>query len=87
MIAGYVRWSLPERIGLPILALAGLRYPNGHYKPFHDLVEGDAGRSWRRTTSAVMTVRYPAPRRTLLLASFVPAGRFGHRRFSRSDPA
>jgi Lrp/AsnC family leucine-responsive transcriptional regulator len=28
-----------ERLGLPILAFVRLRYPNGNYKPFHDLVE------------------------------------------------
>ncbi|MFE5682716.1 Lrp/AsnC family transcriptional regulator [Streptomyces sp. NPDC056512] len=39
VIAGYAAVVVPERIGLPILAFVRLRYPNGHYKPFHDLVE------------------------------------------------
>ena len=29
----------PERIGLPVLAFVRLRYPNGNYKPFHDLLD------------------------------------------------
>ncbi|MEU6663944.1 Lrp/AsnC family transcriptional regulator [Streptomyces sp. NPDC046821] len=39
VIAGYAAVVAPERIGLPILAFVRLRYPNGNYKPFHDLVE------------------------------------------------
>ena len=47
---GYAAVVDPERLGLPILAFVRLRYPNGNYKPFHDLVADDARRSWRRTT-------------------------------------
>ncbi|WP_405752792.1 Lrp/AsnC family transcriptional regulator [Streptomyces sp. NBC_00012] len=36
---GYAAVVDPERLGLPILALVRLRYPNGHYKPFHDLLD------------------------------------------------
>jgi Lrp/AsnC family leucine-responsive transcriptional regulator len=39
VIAGYTAIVVPERLGLPILAFVRLRYPNGNYKPFHDLVE------------------------------------------------
>ncbi|MEV1021906.1 Lrp/AsnC family transcriptional regulator [Streptomyces sp. NPDC050264] len=39
VIAGYAAVVVPERLGLPILAFVRLRYPNGNYKPFHDLVE------------------------------------------------
>ncbi|MFI7388186.1 Lrp/AsnC family transcriptional regulator [Streptomyces sp. NPDC049813] len=39
IIAGYTAVVVPERLGLPILAYVRLRYPNGNYKPFHDLVE------------------------------------------------
>ncbi|MFJ4715240.1 Lrp/AsnC family transcriptional regulator [Streptomyces sp. NPDC088785] len=39
VIAGYTAVVVPERLGLPILAFVRLRYPNGNYKPFHDLVE------------------------------------------------
>lgn len=39
VIAGYTAVVVPERLGLPILAFVRLRYPHGHYKPFHDLVE------------------------------------------------
>ncbi|MFE6889373.1 Lrp/AsnC family transcriptional regulator [Streptomyces sp. NPDC057694] len=39
VIAGYSAVVVPERLGLPILAFVRLRYPNGNYKPFHDLVE------------------------------------------------
>ncbi|GAA2341891.1 Lrp/AsnC family transcriptional regulator [Streptomyces kunmingensis] len=39
VIAGYTAVVVPERLGLPILAYVRLRYPNGNYKPFHDLVE------------------------------------------------
>ena len=38
VIAGYSAVVVPERLGLPILAFVRLRYPNGNYKPFHDLV-------------------------------------------------
>ncbi|MEU9860302.1 Lrp/AsnC family transcriptional regulator [Streptomyces sp. NPDC047971] len=39
VIAGYTAVVDQERLGLPILAFVRLRYPNGNYKPFHDLVE------------------------------------------------
>ncbi|MFF8959897.1 Lrp/AsnC family transcriptional regulator [Streptomyces sp. NPDC014894] len=39
VIAGYTAVVEPERVGLPILAFVRLRYPNGNYKPFHDLLE------------------------------------------------
>ncbi|MGA4862905.1 Lrp/AsnC family transcriptional regulator [Streptomyces lavendulocolor] len=39
VIAGYTAVVDQERIGLPILAFVRLRYPNGNYKPFHDLLE------------------------------------------------
>jgi Lrp/AsnC family leucine-responsive transcriptional regulator len=39
IISGYSAVIEPERIGLPVLAFARLRYPNGNYKPFHDLLE------------------------------------------------
>ncbi|AEN08624.1 MULTISPECIES: Lrp/AsnC family transcriptional regulator [unclassified Streptomyces] len=40
VISGYAAVVAPERLGLPILALVRLRYPNGsNDKPFHDLVE------------------------------------------------
>lgn len=29
----------PERLGPPVLALVRLCYPNGRYKPFHDLLD------------------------------------------------
>jgi Lrp/AsnC family leucine-responsive transcriptional regulator len=38
VVAGYTAVVVPERLGLPILAFVRLRYPNGNYKPFHDLV-------------------------------------------------
>ncbi|MEU6611373.1 Lrp/AsnC family transcriptional regulator [Streptomyces shenzhenensis] len=38
VIRGYAAVVDPERLGLPILAFVRLRYPNAHYKPFHDLV-------------------------------------------------
>jgi Lrp/AsnC family leucine-responsive transcriptional regulator len=38
VIKGYAAVVDPERLGLPILAFVRLRYPNGNYKPFHDLV-------------------------------------------------
>ncbi|MFD4137401.1 MULTISPECIES: Lrp/AsnC family transcriptional regulator [unclassified Streptomyces] len=39
IIKGYTAVVDHERLGLPILAFVRLRYPNGNYKPFHDLVE------------------------------------------------
>ncbi|MFG3281165.1 Lrp/AsnC family transcriptional regulator [Streptomyces sp. NPDC048111] len=39
VIAGYTAVVDQERLGRPILAFVRLRYPNGNYKPFHDLVE------------------------------------------------
>ncbi|MEV0374579.1 Lrp/AsnC family transcriptional regulator [Streptomyces sp. NPDC050636] len=39
VISGYAAVIEPERIGLPVLAFVRLRYPNGNYKPFHDLLE------------------------------------------------
>ncbi|GAA2439991.1 Lrp/AsnC family transcriptional regulator [Streptomyces pulveraceus] len=39
VISGYAAVVDPERLGLPILALVRLRPPNGHYKPFHDLLD------------------------------------------------
>ncbi|MCX2183709.1 Lrp/AsnC family transcriptional regulator [Streptomyces sp. SKN60] len=38
VIAGYSAIVDQERLGLPILAFVRLRYPNGNYKPFHDLI-------------------------------------------------
>ena len=38
IIRGYAAVVNPERLGLPILAFVRLRYPNGNYKPFHDLL-------------------------------------------------
>ena len=38
VISGYSAVVDPERLGLPILAFVRLRYPNGNYKPFHDLM-------------------------------------------------
>ncbi|WP_431040722.1 Lrp/AsnC family transcriptional regulator [Streptomyces sp. P1-3] len=38
VIAGYTAVVDPERLGLPVLAFVRLRYPNGNYKPFHDLI-------------------------------------------------
>lgn len=38
VISGYAAVVDPERLGLPILAFVRLRYPNGNYKPFHDLL-------------------------------------------------
>ncbi len=38
VIQGYAAVVAPENLGLPILAFVRLRYPNGNYKPFHDLV-------------------------------------------------
>ncbi|MCQ6555057.1 Lrp/AsnC family transcriptional regulator [Streptomyces sp. C10-9-1] len=39
VITGYAAVVEPERLGLPVLAFVRLRYPNGNYKPFHDLLE------------------------------------------------
>ncbi|MGW5526617.1 Lrp/AsnC family transcriptional regulator [Streptomyces xanthochromogenes] len=39
VIAGYTAVVDQERLVRPILAFVRLRYPNGNYKPFHDLVE------------------------------------------------
>ncbi|WMX48127.1 Lrp/AsnC family transcriptional regulator [Streptomyces roseicoloratus] len=39
VIAGYTAIVDQERLGLPILAFVRLRYPNGNYKPFHDLID------------------------------------------------
>lgn len=38
VISGYAAVVEPDRLGLGILAFVRLRYPNGHYKPFHDLL-------------------------------------------------
>ncbi|MEW2619499.1 Lrp/AsnC family transcriptional regulator [Streptomyces sp. NPDC048106] len=39
VISGYAAVVDPDKVGLTILAFVRLRYPNGNYKPFHDLVE------------------------------------------------
>ncbi|MET7369235.1 Lrp/AsnC family transcriptional regulator [Streptomyces sp. NPDC005566] len=39
VISGYTAVVDPERLGMPIMALVRLRYPNGNYKPFHDLTD------------------------------------------------
>ncbi|MFI8992533.1 Lrp/AsnC family transcriptional regulator [Streptomyces sp. NPDC053542] len=39
VIRGYAAVVDPERVGLPVLAFVRLRYPNGNYKPFHDLLD------------------------------------------------
>ncbi|WP_329043097.1 Lrp/AsnC family transcriptional regulator [Streptomyces sp. NBC_00178] len=39
VISGYSAVVDPERLGMPILALVRLRYPNGNYKSFHDLTD------------------------------------------------
>ncbi|UYQ60884.1 Lrp/AsnC family transcriptional regulator [Streptomyces peucetius] len=39
VIKGYSAVVDPERLGLPVLAFVRLRYPNGNYKPFHDLLD------------------------------------------------
>ncbi|MFV2121718.1 Lrp/AsnC family transcriptional regulator [Streptomyces sp. Act-28] len=39
VIVGYAAVVDQEALGLPILAFVRLRYPNGNYKPFHDLLE------------------------------------------------
>ncbi|MEV4435009.1 Lrp/AsnC family transcriptional regulator [Streptomyces sp. NPDC049555] len=38
VIGGYTAVVDPEKLGLPVLAFVRLRYPNGNYKPFHDLL-------------------------------------------------
>jgi Lrp/AsnC family leucine-responsive transcriptional regulator len=38
VITGYRCDIDPERLGLGIRALVRLRYPNGNYRPFHDLL-------------------------------------------------
>ncbi|WP_030659645.1 Lrp/AsnC family transcriptional regulator [Streptomyces rimosus] len=39
VISGYAAVVEPEAIGLGVLAFVRLRYPNGNYKPFHDLLD------------------------------------------------
>jgi Lrp/AsnC family leucine-responsive transcriptional regulator len=39
VIKGYAAVVDHDRLGLPILAFVRLRYPNGNYKPFHDLLD------------------------------------------------
>ncbi|RLU90388.1 ArsR family transcriptional regulator [Streptomyces griseocarneus] len=39
VISGYSADVSPERLGLDVLAFVRLRYPNGNYKPFHDLLD------------------------------------------------
>ncbi|MCH0560652.1 Lrp/AsnC family transcriptional regulator [Streptomyces sp. MUM 16J] len=39
VICGYGAVVDPGKVGLPIMAFVRLRYPNGNYKPFHDMVE------------------------------------------------
>ncbi|MEU1071646.1 MULTISPECIES: Lrp/AsnC family transcriptional regulator [unclassified Streptomyces] len=39
VISGYTAVVDQERLGRGILAFVRLRYPNGNYKPFHDLLE------------------------------------------------
>jgi Lrp/AsnC family leucine-responsive transcriptional regulator len=39
VIKGYSAVVDQERLGLPVLAFVRLRYPNGNYKPFHDLLD------------------------------------------------
>lgn len=38
VITGYSAVVDAERLGLGVLAFVRLRYPNGNYKPFHDLL-------------------------------------------------
>jgi Lrp/AsnC family leucine-responsive transcriptional regulator len=38
VIGGYTAVVDPEKLGLPVLAFVRLRYPNGNYKPFDDLI-------------------------------------------------
>ncbi|WP_267245923.1 Lrp/AsnC family transcriptional regulator [Streptomyces sp. PR69] len=42
VISGYAAVVDREKLGLPILAYVRLRYPNGNYKPFHDLLAATA---------------------------------------------
>ncbi|MCC3768383.1 Lrp/AsnC family transcriptional regulator [Streptomyces sp. UNOC14_S4] len=39
VISGYSADVSPESLGLDVLAFVRLRYPNGNYKPFHDLLD------------------------------------------------
>ncbi|MFF1477898.1 Lrp/AsnC family transcriptional regulator [Streptomyces sp. NPDC058301] len=39
VISGYTAVVDQERLGRGILAFVRLRYPNGNYRPFHDLLE------------------------------------------------
>lgn len=39
VISGYAAVLDPELLGKPVLAFVRLRYPNGNYKPYHDLLE------------------------------------------------
>ncbi|MEU7640162.1 MULTISPECIES: Lrp/AsnC family transcriptional regulator [unclassified Streptomyces] len=39
VISGYSTVVRPEALGLDVMAFVRLRYPNGHYKPFHDLLD------------------------------------------------
>ncbi|WP_424888731.1 Lrp/AsnC family transcriptional regulator [Streptomyces sp. XH2] len=39
VIGGYTAVVDPEKLGMPVLAFVRLRYPNGNYKPFHDLLD------------------------------------------------
>lgn len=38
VISGYSAVVDPDRLGLTVLAFVRLRYPNGNYQPFHDLL-------------------------------------------------
>ncbi|MFK8906955.1 Lrp/AsnC family transcriptional regulator [Streptomyces sp. YS-3] len=49
VISGYTAIVDQERLGRGILAFVRLRYPNGNYKPFHDLLE---------TTSEIMEAHH-----------------------------
>ncbi|MFC0849642.1 MULTISPECIES: Lrp/AsnC family transcriptional regulator [Streptomyces] len=42
VISGYTAVVDQERLGRGILAFVRLRYPNGNYKPFHDLLDATA---------------------------------------------
>ncbi|MFF7725027.1 Lrp/AsnC family transcriptional regulator [Streptomyces sp. NPDC008001] len=39
VIDGYTAVVDPGKLGMHVLAFIRLRYPNGNYKPFHDLLE------------------------------------------------
>ncbi|MBO0656093.1 MULTISPECIES: Lrp/AsnC family transcriptional regulator [Streptomyces] len=39
VISGYTAVVDADRLGMPVLAFVRLRYPNGNYKPFHDLLD------------------------------------------------